>query len=155
MSIGLTQNSQYSNIAVVIPVGTDDDDFGNIQLVAPSQDDILRGSWKPAVPPLGLMRAICEDCEVIIIFLISLPEPASRGWGEAAGAGHHQPGPAGRGQGGQGGGEVGGEAAPQGVAPPGACVPLRPLHQALLLPPHQGDSQTLLLLATFMNNLDP
>ena len=48
---------------LIIPVGTDDDDFGNIQLVAPSQDDILRGSWKPAVPPLGLMHAICEDCE--------------------------------------------------------------------------------------------
>ena len=39
----------------------------------------------------------------------------------------------------------GGEA---GVAPPGARVPLRPLPQALLLPPHQGDPQTLLLLAT-------
>ena len=56
MSIGLTQKSQYSSIVTlfVIPVGTDDDDFGNIQLVAPSQDDILRGNWKPAVPPLGL-----------------------------------------------------------------------------------------------------
>ena len=39
----------------------------------------------------------------------------------------------------------GGEA---GVAPPGAGVPLRPLPQALLLPPPQGEPQTLLLLAT-------
>ena len=54
-------------LLLLFPVGTDDDDFGNIQLVAPSQDDILRGSWKPAVPPLGLMRAICEDCEVMIL----------------------------------------------------------------------------------------
>ena len=90
----------------------------------------------------------------IIIFLISLPEPASRGWGEAAEAGHHEPGPAGRGrgQGGQGGGEGGGEAAPPGVAPPGARVPLRPLPQALLLPPLQGEPQTLLLLATLDRN---
>ena len=56
MSIDIESNK--SAVAVVtlfiIPVGTDDDDFGNIQLVAPSQDDILQGSWKPAVPPLGL-----------------------------------------------------------------------------------------------------
>ena len=83
-------------------MGTDDDDFGNIQLVAPSQDDILRGSWKPAVPPLGLMHATCDHDT--IIFLLSFPEPASRGGGEAAAAGHHQPGPAGRGRG-QSGGE--------------------------------------------------
>ena len=56
MSIGLTQKSQYSSIVTLLlfPVGTDDDDFGNIQLVAPSQDDIMQGNWKPAVPPLGL-----------------------------------------------------------------------------------------------------
>ena len=47
------------------------------------------------------MKIVNHD---IIIFLISLPEPASRGWGEAAGAGHHEPGPAGRGRG-QSGGE--------------------------------------------------
>ena len=43
----------------------------------------------------------------------------------------------------------GGEA---GDAPAGARVPLRPLPQALLLPPHQGDPQTLLLLASLDRN---